>query len=102
MNNNCAEPNFLDTVVTGDESWIFAYDPERKKQSTQWKTKNSPRPKESSHVQIENQTIFIVFFDSKEILLQECVLRGQNVHQQYLITFLERLREQIRKEGPQM
>jgi hypothetical protein len=37
-----AEPHILDTVVTGDESWITAYNPETKRQSMQWKTKNSP------------------------------------------------------------
>jgi len=27
------EPNFLDKVITGDESWVFDYDPETKRQS---------------------------------------------------------------------
>jgi len=26
------EPNFLDKVITGDESWVFDYDPETKRQ----------------------------------------------------------------------
>ena len=25
------EPNFLDKVITGDESWVFDYDPETKR-----------------------------------------------------------------------
>jgi hypothetical protein len=27
------EPNFLNRVITGDESWLFEYDPETKRQS---------------------------------------------------------------------
>ena len=27
------EPNFLDKVIAGDESWVFDYDPETKRQS---------------------------------------------------------------------
>jgi len=31
------DPNFLSRVITGDESWVYDYDPETKQQSTQWK-----------------------------------------------------------------
>jgi len=41
------EPNFLDKVITGDESWVFDYDPETKRQSSEWHTKSSPRPKKA-------------------------------------------------------
>ena len=33
------EPNFLDKVMTRDESWVFDYDPETKRQSEEWHTK---------------------------------------------------------------
>ena len=38
---------FLERVITGDESWIYEYDIELKSQSRQWKQKDSPRPKKS-------------------------------------------------------
>jgi histone-lysine N-methyltransferase SETMAR len=42
--------NFLDIVITRDESWCFQFDPETKRQSMQWKTSASPRPKNGTHV----------------------------------------------------
>jgi hypothetical protein len=36
------DPNFISTIITGDESWVYGCDPERKQQSSQWKTPNSP------------------------------------------------------------
>ena len=39
------EPNLLKRVVTGNESWIFEYDPLTKRQSREWKSTLSPRPK---------------------------------------------------------
>ena len=30
------EPGLLHRVITGDETWIFDYDPETKRQSCQW------------------------------------------------------------------
>jgi len=41
------EPEFFSRVITGDESWILEYDPETKRQSRQWHTANSPRPKKA-------------------------------------------------------
>jgi hypothetical protein len=39
------DPEFLKTVITGDETWVYGYDPEMKVQSLQWKHSSSPRPK---------------------------------------------------------
>ncbi|GFW47244.1 transposable element Tc1 transposase [Trichonephila clavipes] len=39
------DPGFLNTVITEDESWVYGYDPETKRQSSQWKHHDSPRIK---------------------------------------------------------
>jgi hypothetical protein len=41
------DPDFLNSVVTCDETWLFQYGPETKRQSIQWKTTRSPRPKKA-------------------------------------------------------
>jgi hypothetical protein len=41
------DPEFLKTVITGDETWVYRYDPETKVQSLQWKHSSSPRPKKA-------------------------------------------------------
>ena len=33
------EPDFLNLIITCDETWEFRYDPETKRQSMQWKWK---------------------------------------------------------------
>ena len=42
-----SDPQVLDALVTCDESWIYCYDPETKRQSSQWKHAGSPRPKKA-------------------------------------------------------
>jgi hypothetical protein len=37
--------SLLDTVVMGDETWCFQYDPQIKGQSMEWCSPSSPRPK---------------------------------------------------------
>lgn len=41
------QDNILETTITGDESWCFEYDPESKRQSAEWHTNASPRPKKA-------------------------------------------------------
>ena len=36
------DPTCLTKIITGDESWVFAYDPETKMQSAEWHTASSP------------------------------------------------------------
>lgn len=45
----CSESDdfFFKSIITGDESWVYGYDPETKVQSSQWKTSDSPRPKKA-------------------------------------------------------
>ena len=54
-----------DRVITGDETWCFQYDPETKRQSMQWKTHNSRRPKKSMHVSVAGQDHACVFLRSQ-------------------------------------
>jgi hypothetical protein len=39
-------PN-ISTIITGDESWVYRYDPDTKQQSSLWKMPNSLRPKKA-------------------------------------------------------
>jgi hypothetical protein len=41
---------FISKIITGDESWIYGYDAERKQQSLQWKSPQSPRAKKVPQV----------------------------------------------------
>ena len=39
------QDDILGRVITGDETWVYQYDPETKLLIAQWKISNSPRPK---------------------------------------------------------
>ena len=38
---------FMSRVITGDETWVYGYDPETKQKSSQWKIPTFPRPKKA-------------------------------------------------------
>ena len=51
-----SDPAVLDALVACDESWVYCYDPETKRQSSQWKHADSPRPKKARQKKIQPQT----------------------------------------------
>jgi histone-lysine N-methyltransferase SETMAR len=63
-----SDPNFFQNLKTGDESWVYGYDPETKVQSSQWKTLNSPRPKKVRQLKANVKVMLIVFFDLEGIV----------------------------------
>ena len=56
------DPTVLDALGTCDESWIYCYDPETKRQSSQGKHAGSPSPKMAQTEQILQQTFDHPFF----------------------------------------
>jgi len=87
----------MSSVNTGDESWVYGYDPETKQMSSQWKTLSSPRPKKARQVKSNVKTMLIAFFDIDGLVYHEYVPRGQTVNKEFYKTVLQRLRDAVRR-----
>ena len=75
------EPNFLKRVVTGDESRIFAHDPLTKRQSLEWKSALSPRPKKARVFKSKTKVMLIAFFGYVHgIVHAEFLPQGQTIN----------------------
>ena len=62
--------NFLQQIVTGDETWIYHYEPESKRQSLQWKHPSSPVAKKFKTQPSTGKLILSVFWDSERPILE--------------------------------
>ena len=71
-----SDPAVLDALVTCDESWIYCYDPETKKQSSQWKHVGSFRPKKARQSKSTHKLLMIPFFDSTGMINMHWVPTG--------------------------
>ena len=91
------EPNFLDKVITGDESWVFSYNPETERQSEEWHTNSSPHPKKAHMSRSRVKNMIIVFFDSRGIVHKEFVPPGQTGNHTFYKDVLERLQKQVQR-----
>jgi len=92
------DPSFMSRVITGDESWVYGYDPETKQQSSQRKSPGSPRPKKARQSRSATKSMFIVFFNIRGIVHHGFVPEGQTVNAEFYCNVLRRLREKIRRK----
>ena len=83
-----------------DESWIYYYDPETKRQSSQWKHPGSARPKKARQSKSTHKHLMIPFFDSTGIIYMNWVPTGQTVNKEYYVEVLREFRKRFRRKRP--
>ena len=94
-----SDPTVLDALVTCDESWIYCYDPETKRQSSQWKHAASPRPKKARQSKSTHKPLMIPFFDSTGMIYMDWVPTGLTVNKEYYVEVLREFRKSPSEEA---
>ena len=94
-----SDPVVLDALVTCDESWIYCYDPETKRQSSQWKNAGSPRPKKARQSKSTHNLLMIPLFDSTGMIYMHWVITGQTVNKEYYVEVLREFRKRFRRQS---
>lgn len=95
------DPDFLDSIITGDETWCFKYDPDTKRQSEQWKSKGEPKPQKLRFQKSRIKTMLITFYDSKGVVHKEFVPEGETVNGEFYLGVLHRLWSRIVRVRPE-
>jgi AraC-like DNA-binding protein len=95
------DTDFMSKIITGDESWVYGYDPETRAQSSQWKSPSSPRPKKARMSKSNIKVMLITFFDVQGIVYHEFLEKGTTVNQYVYLNILRRLRESVRRKRPE-
>jgi len=76
-------------VITGDETWIFEYDPETKRQSKEWHTSASPHPKKVRMSKSKIKSILICFFTVEGLSIQNLCLKDKLLISFITVRFLK-------------
>ena len=72
-----------------DESWIYCYDPETKRQSSQWKHAGSSKTKKARQSKSTHKLLMIpFFFDITGMIYLHWVPTGQTVNKEYYVEVL--------------
>ncbi len=91
----------LDQIITGDESWMWCYDPETKQQSSQWLRQGvDPRPKKCLRGKSYRKVLMTVFFDSQGIIHKEYAA-STITSEAYIVTLMN-LRDSIHVNRPNL
>ena len=91
------EPDLLRKVISSDETRIFEYDPETKRQRCQWKSPTSPRPKKAIQSKSKVKVMLIMFFHVRVIVHSEFLPQGQTIIQQVYEEILPLLLRSVRE-----
>ena len=95
-----SDPEVLDALLTCDESWIYCYDPETKRQSSQWKHAGSRRPKKARQSKSTHKHVRISFFDSTGMIYMHWVPTAQTVKKEYYVKVLREFRKRFYQKRP--
>jgi len=71
--------NFLNRIITGDETWIHHYEPETKRQGLQWKHTSSPSSKKFKSQPTAGKLLLTVFCNSQGPILEHYMEKGVTV-----------------------
>ena len=96
----CADPLFLWTLITGDESWFSILEPEQKQKSCLWLGHGERRPQKALRARQMHKTMMEVFFDDEGVVHLEFLPPWMTVTAAVYIGILSRLREAVRRKRP--
>ena len=79
------DSDILRQIITGDETWVFQYNPETKRQSMQWNhlDTESPRCKKAHMSKSKIKVMLIAFFNQNGIIYHKFMPEGETVNQHF-------------------
>ena len=73
------DPHRLEEIVTGDETWIYHFQPDSKAKNKVWVSSEGDRPVIAGCCKTSNRMLYAIFFDSKGPVLHIPVPKGSSV-----------------------
>ena len=95
-----ADKNFFNKIITGVENWCFAYDPETKRQSSEWVGETTHHLKKLEFQRSCMKTMLIIFFNSQGLLHKEFIPEGKTVNAEIYKGVMDCLLKHIQRVLP--
>ena len=96
------DSDFLRSIVAGDESWCYEYDPSTKRQTCEWISSGETRGTKVRASKSKVKTMLIVFFDARGIIHHEFVPPNTTVNKEFYKEVLKRLLARMRRIREQL
>ena len=93
----------LNNIITIDETWVRAYEPELKRQSVEWRHDGSPRRQKFRQNPSPVKLMIILAYDVQGVILCHFVPHRQTVNAANYHAYLQNnLRRAIRNKRPEL
>ena len=69
----------MEKILTGDETWIYHFQPDSKAKNKVWVSSEGYRPAITARCKTSNRMLYAIFFDSKGPVLHIPVPKGSSV-----------------------
>ena len=97
---NADPQDFIARIVTGDEVWLFHFDPESKFESMQWRKRGSKPPLKVRAQKSAGKVMASIFWDSEGPLLVDYLEHGNTINAEYYSNLMRQLHQSIRYKRP--
>jgi hypothetical protein len=94
------DKNSFNKIITGDETWCFAYDPETKRHNSEWFEETSPQPKKLKFQRSRIKIVLIIVFDSQGVVHKAFLPEGKTVNAEFYKGVIDRLLKHIQRVRP--
>ncbi len=101
----CQSPDpelFVQSIVTGDETWINTCEQESKQQSSVWLTSSALRPKKAKRIPGNKKTMLTLFCDSKGVVLIDWLKPKEKIDSTRYCQTLSKLKECVQQKRPEL
>lgn len=92
------EDDFFKRCVTGDETWIYQFDPENKIQSKEWHPRGTTGPVKFKAERSVKKVMATIFWDSKGVILIDFLEGQKTVTSSYYEEVLKKLKTSLAKK----
>ena len=82
-----SETIFFKRCLTGDETWIYQFDPENKIQSKEWHPKGAPGPVKFKAIRSGEKVMTTIFWDCEGVILIDFLEGKKQLPQAIMKTF---------------
>ena len=90
--------DFLDCIITCDETWVHHITLESKRASKQWKRANTPPPKKFRAIASSGKVMESVFWDKRDVIHVDFLPRGATINSEYYCCVLCDVHMHLRKK----
>lgn len=74
-----ADQNRMNEIVTGDETWVYFYEPDGKEKNKVWVGENDERPQIARRARTSKRIMYALFFDCQGMVARIPIPEGRSV-----------------------